>query len=94
MSFSLSSVLPTLQKGLDLLDDLLPMAEQIGGTIPGVVGQVTKIGAALTETVQNIFDRVEEGKVVASSDDQEQLKGILEGIRAKNDQLRSYIASH
>lgn len=94
MSFSLSSVLPTLHKGLDLLDELLPMAEQIGGIVPGAVGNAIKIGAAIYETAQNIFDRVEEGKIVASSDDQDQLKTILASIRAKNDELRNYIAAH
>ena len=95
MSFSLGTFLPTLQKGLDFvtgLTDALPQG--IKDVMPEVVGKAAQIGGAILETAVNINDRVQEGRIVASSDDQEQLKSILERIRDENDKLRRYIAEH
>ena len=95
MAFSLGLILPALQKGLEFVSGLTEALPQgIKDAMPEVVGKAAQIGGAVLETAVNIKERVDEGKIVASSQDQEQLKTILAGIRDENDKLRRYIAEH
>jgi hypothetical protein len=93
MSFNLGSLLSGLQSGLAVVEQLSATATALGAPT-GLVTTVAKIGGALLETAQNVKQRVDEGKIVASSTDQAQLKTILETLQAKNDELAAYIEAH
>lgn len=92
MNWSLHSLLPTLQKGVEFVENLLPVATSLGA--PAIVATVAKAAAAVLETAESLSDRIEEGKVVATSQDQVELKTILGRLQAKNDELRHYIETH
>lgn len=93
MDFSFKGLLDGLKRGLETVETLLPIATALGAPT-GLVETVIKIGGAVFETGQNIAERVEEGKIVASSEDQAELKSILARIQAKNDELAAYIEAH
>lgn len=93
MNFNFSGLLDGLKRGLETVETLLPIATALGAPT-GLVTSVIGIASAVLETGQNVAVRIEEGKVVASSDDQAELKSILSRIQSKNDELAAYIESH
>lgn len=93
MGFNFTGLLDGLKKGLDTVETLMPIATALGAPTE-LVSQVTNIAGALIETGQNVAARIEEGTVVATSTDQDELKSILARIQAKNDELAAYIEAH
>lgn len=93
MDFSFSGLLDGLKRGLETVETLLPIATALGAPT-GLITSVVGIAGAVLETGQNVATRIEEGQVVASSDDQAELKSILSRIQAKNDELAAYIETH
>lgn len=90
MSFNFAGLLSGLQKGLDTVQALLPIATALGAPT-GLVDKVTNIAQATLETGQHVQAKIEEGTIVATSQDQDQLKSILAQIEAENDALAAYI---
>lgn len=93
MDFNFSGLLDGLKRGLETVDALLPIATALGAPT-GLVTSVIGIAGAVLETGQNVAARIEEGQIVASSNDQAELKSILSRIQAKNDELAAYIEAH
>ena len=79
-----------LQSGLDTVEKLLPLAGELGGQVGG---SVSVIGMAVTQVADNLLQRIEDGIVVAESDDVETIRSIRGDIAAKNDELAKAIAS-
>lgn len=90
MNFSLSAVISGLQQGLSLVQTMAPLATAVGAP-PGLVEKVTNIAGAVLDTAQNVSQRVEEGAIVATSNDQQQLKDIVASIQRENDELDRFI---
>ena len=92
---SLNNLLATLAKGVDFVENILPVVRAVPGigNVVSIVETALNAAGALSETVQNVQQRIEEGKVVAASDDQAQLKDMIARIQAANDELAAYIAA-
>jgi hypothetical protein len=88
--FSLSSALSALRTGLSVVQTLAPLATAVGAPA-GLVEKVFGIAGAVLDTAQTINQRVEEGHIIATSNDQDQLKALVAGIQAENDELDRFI---
>lgn len=78
-----------LRNGLAVVQALAPLAALGGPTAAGAAS----IAATLADIGQNLLDKVEDGSIVATSDDAATVKGLLAEIRAENDQLAQRIAA-
>ena len=90
MSFNFAGLIAGLENGLRVVETLKPIATALGAP-PGLVDKVTNIAGALIETGTHTMGLIEEGKVMATSGDQSQLKSVLERIQAENDELDVFI---
>lgn len=84
-----TSILEALRKGLALVDQFVPIASIVGGPI---VQEVVNIAKSVLSVATNVKSRVEEGSVVFSTNDQEELDRIISLLQAENDRLAEYIA--
>jgi hypothetical protein len=71
MNFNFTGLLSGLRKGLDAVETLMPIATAMGAPT-GLITTVTNIAQAVLETGQNVSERVTEGKIVATSEDQDE----------------------
>lgn len=85
----ISKIAAALKKGLETMEALAPLAV-LGGPAAAGIGS---IAATLADIGQNVLDKIEDGAVVASSDDKEQVKALLAQIQAENDTLAARIRS-
>lgn len=76
-----------LQQGLATLRALAPLA-QLGGP---VVANVAAYAASLAEIGQNIMDKIADGTVVATSDDEATIKALIADIQTENDGMDARI---
>jgi hypothetical protein len=83
-------VLAGLRQGLNAVQALAPLATAAGAPA-GLVEKVSGIAGAVIDTAQNVNKRIEEGKIVATSTEQDQLKALVAGIQAENDALDAFI---
>lgn len=90
MNFSMPAALAALRTGLNLVQALAPLATAAGAPA-GLAEKVTGIAGAVLDTAENINQRIDEGKIVASATDQDQLKALVAGIQAENDELDRFI---
>jgi hypothetical protein len=90
MDFSMSTALAALRTGLNLVQALAPLATAAGAP-EGLAEKVTGIAGAVLDTAENINQRIDEGKIVATATDQDQLKALVAGIQAENDELDRFI---
>jgi hypothetical protein len=90
MDFSISTALAALRTGLNLVQALAPLATAAGAP-EGLAEKVTGIAGAVLDTAENINQRIDEGKIVATATDQDQLKALVAGIQAENDELDRFI---
>lgn len=84
-------ILGYLKKGLDVVQNLAEVAKELD--LP-VIGDVAAIASTVTNVAENVLKRVDEGKVVMSSDDQQAVKQIITDLQAENDALNEYITTH
>lgn len=89
-SFSISALLSGLRDGLSLVQTLAPLATAAGAPA-GLAEKVSGIAGAVIDTAQNVSKRIEEGHIVATSTDQDQLKALVAGIQSENDELDRFI---
>lgn len=89
----IQKLLDTIEKGVQFVEKLTPVLSEIPGAGP-IVATAVQAASAVTEVVTNIVDRVDEGKIVMGTDDQEVLKGYISRLQAVNDQLANYIDTH
>jgi hypothetical protein len=88
--FDFSKILPALEKGVQFVEQIAPTLAEL--TPYGAVAETAvKAIEAVTETVQNVQQRVEEGSIVAHSNDQAQVRGLAERLHAVNDGLAKQI---
>lgn len=90
MHFSMPVALAALRTGLNLVQALAPLATAAGAP-EGLAEKVTGIAGAVLDTAENITQRIDEGKIVATATDQDQLKALVAGIQAENDELDRFI---
>lgn len=79
-----------LKNGLATLEALLPIAAQLGG--PNVAA-AARIAASLAEVGRAAIQRFEDGQTVWTSDDAEEIKGLLARVQDENDQLAERVAA-
>jgi outer membrane lipopolysaccharide assembly protein LptE/RlpB len=79
-----------LTKGVDVLEELTPLATAIGGPI---VGNIVKTVGAFSEIGQNVLDRANEAKAVFSETDQDAIAQVIARLAAVNDKLAETIAA-
>lgn len=88
--FNAGELVNTLQKVLDAAQQLAPIAQQIGGPVVANAATVVIATAAIAE---NAIERFKDGKLVASSRDQEAVKAILGELQTVNDKLAAAISA-
>jgi hypothetical protein len=88
MGLNLSSILPVLRNGLTVAETLLPATKLFGG--PTLAGAI-KLVEGLTDVASNVSTRISEAKVVASSSDQSELRGVIQRLQTVNDQLAAEV---
>lgn len=93
MNVNFAEILAGLEKGLDTVNTLLPVAQAVGVPVE-LVSKVTNIASAVLETGQHVQVLVNEGTIEATSQDQDALKATLADIQARNDALDAYVDAH
>ena len=83
------NIINNLRKGLEVLDGLTPLAGVLGPQA-AVIG---KIAESLSDLAQAVLDRAAEGAMVMSSDDQAEIRHIVQNLANKNDALARRIAA-
>lgn len=90
MAFNFASVIAALEKGVQFAEEITPTLAAL--TPYGAIAETAvKAIGAVTETVQNVQARVEEGTIVAHSNDQAQIKALAQRLHDVNDQLAQQI---
>jgi predicted house-cleaning NTP pyrophosphatase (Maf/HAM1 superfamily) len=84
------AILDTIKRGVEFVEGLKPALAMIPGVGPLLTTAVSAAGA-VTEVVNNIKERVDEGKIVFSSTDQSEIKGYVQRLERVNDELAAYI---
>lgn len=85
----MNDILKKLRAGLDLVDDLAPLAGLLGDK----GAAVGKIVTGLSEVAQTVLDRIEDGAVGFTSEDQEEIRAINTRLAALNDDIAAKIAA-
>lgn len=80
----LKTILQNLQKGIDT-------AQSIAGPLAAIGVPGAGLAKALLEVAENVKARIDEGAVVATSDDAAEVKLIIERLQTINDQLAAEI---
>lgn len=84
-----SKILNAVKTGVSFAEELTPLLGLI--TDVPILGTAVKAVGAVTEVVDNIQTRIAEGKIVVSSDDQDEIRGMAERLSVVNDELAQYI---
>lgn len=85
----LGSVASGLYRVLGGIKTIMPLAKAIGGdTLTKIIGLVD----STIDVASNIKERVEDGTVVAGSNDLSEINDILSELQSENDKLAAYIA--
>lgn len=87
---NVSDIIAALDRGAQTAEMLSPIAQALGGS---TAGSIVGIIASLAATAANVLERIEEGKVVASSNEQAELKAYIERLGRVNDSLAATIAN-
>lgn len=92
---NVKAILAALDKGVDFVEQILPLAKQLPvvGTYASLAETAIKAVGAIQEVVQNIEARVTEGQIVLASKDQAELKALIARLAAVNDGLNDYIVN-
>lgn len=80
----LKTILQNLQKGIDT-------AQSIAGPLAAIGVPGAGLAKALLDVAENVKLRIDEGAVVATTDDEESVKAIIERLQAINDDLAAEI---
>lgn len=89
-SIDLSGLVPNLQKVIDAVKALTPLAAAIGGP---VVANVATMGIAAVATIENILERSKNLKDALSTHDETKLRAMLSDLQAANDELAGAISA-
>lgn len=80
----LNQILFSLQKGINT-------AQAIAGPLAAIGVPGAGLAKALLEIAENVQTRINEGAVVATSQDRERVKQIIQELQAENDRLNAEI---
>lgn len=83
-----SNLFDMLDKAVDFVEALAPLAGAIGGP---VVGTIVGVIGAVDDVVENIATLAKEGKAVLTTSDNEVVDAALARIRAANDTLNEAV---
>lgn len=85
-----SKVLAALEDGVKFAETIVPMIAEL--TPYGALASTAiKAVGAITDTVQNVQERVAEGSIVAHSNDQAQVRALAQRLHDLNDSLADQI---
>lgn len=88
--FDLSKVLSALETGVKFAEGIVPTLAAL--TPYGALATTAiKAVGAITETVANLQERIDEGQIVAHSTDQQQVRALAQRLHDINDQLAAEI---
>lgn len=79
----MDDIIKKLRAGLDLVDQLAPLS----GILGDKGAAVGKIVTGLSEVAQTVLDRIEDGAVGFTSEDQAEIRAINTRLAAVNDDL-------
>lgn len=85
----MNDILKKLRAGLDLVDDLAPLSGFLGDK----GAAIGKIVTGLSEVAQTVLDRIEDGAVGFTSEDQEEIRAINIRLAALNDRIAAKISA-
>lgn len=85
-----TKLLSALEKGVQFAEEITPTLAALTPYGALATTAVKAIGA-VTETVQNVQERITEGQIVAHSTDQAQVRALAQRLHAVNDQLAQQI---
>lgn len=80
-----------VKKLLDGLEQAIEIGKNIAGPAAALGVPGAALGKAVLEIAENLRQRVEDGTVVATSEDKEQVVAIIEKVKAENAALDDYI---
>ena len=86
--FNVAGIIDGAQKVLGAVEDLAPIAKQLGGP---EVANVATIAIAATAVLQNVLQRVEDGAVVMTTQDRAKVDAMLEELQRANDLLNEAV---
>lgn len=84
----LNEALKVLAKGVHLVDDLAPLLSAVG--VPQAEA-IAKVSGVLLNFAEKVVERLEEGLLVFTDVQLEELENILARIQAKNDAMAKII---
>jgi uncharacterized coiled-coil protein SlyX len=85
-----SKLLAGLEKGVQFVEEVAPTIAEL--TPYGAIAETAvKAIGAVTETIHNVAERVNEGEIVANSQDQEQVRALAQRLHDVNDDLARQI---
>lgn len=90
MSFDLTSFLAGLNKTVDGIQALTPLATALGAP-PGIVGMVNAVVDAAQSTTGHIAEAVNNGTVIATAQDQDELKALDARLQAQAQPLSDWV---
>jgi len=85
-----SKVIAALEKGVSFVEEIAPTLAELT-PYGNAAGVAVKAIEAITETVQNIEERVAEGTIVLHSTDQAQVKALAQRLHDVNDGLSKQV---
>lgn len=80
----INKIINALNKGVETIADIAEFADQLN--IPAI-DNIAKIVVGLSNVANNVIDRIEEGVLVASTDDLAAIKAIITDLATENDKL-------
>lgn len=85
-----SKLLAALEDGVKFAEGVVPMIAELTPYGALAVTAVKAVGA-VTETVQNVQERIAEGSIVAHSNDQAQVRDLAQRLHDLNDQIADQV---
>jgi len=89
--FDVTEVLKGLQAALDTAKNLAPVAQALG--MPAEVAVIANVASAAADVANNIAQRIEDGRIVASNEDAAAVRSILADLQAENDNLARIVGA-
>lgn len=86
----IAAVATGLDKVLHVVNDLMPVAEALGGPM---FGSMATLVSAATQIGENALERVQAGAAVAASRDEVLIRHSISDLQAINDKLNDAIAA-
>lgn len=83
-----SKIAAGLEKVLETVQILTPLAKKIGGPMLGSIAEIVEAGAKIGE---NALERAKEGSIVLTSRDETAIRTIIADLRGANNELMAEI---